>query len=707
MIRPSKTDRLLMLGLLTLLLATTFVFAGTATSRVPGGNAIIFSALFLMSASVLLFEPFFTRPTDVIAASVSILLLLVPSARMLESWGIWYWVMIAYELASLIAAVLALLLLTETQGPGSMRNRLSYWLKSISTNAAGSKVQYFLLFFFALVFWVEPKSNAFIALAAYAGFVAFADPQRLALRIPTELRSRVGEIGTIFGVQGHGTFLVRLHPAAERPPVTASDLLEFVYGMDEPRRVRRALVLERFFLDQAQWIRVLCHEELDAQTRDLPEREQYRADAVYRVPGKDTKALLGTLIGVVREGTEIGAMRFLQAGDGNAYEGDLVEVGIAGTRVLYQVVNARVNEEALESRNVTDLVIGEAVQLGQWDPTRGTFDRFGWVPLGRTPVRKVRSLERPSIDPNDIELGVVPGTNLPVMLNPFEAVSHHTAILGVTGAGKSVFSRNLVRQFLDRGIYVIVVDFTREWKSFMNDRGAESLVPLDHAVDLYQNIEVVAEQMARYRDKRDKPTLDAALDVLKEGFRTSIREFLEGDNNLTVLELPDVSNTEATLEYTQWFFRMLFRAAREHNCYGKQVCIVLEEAHTVVPEWNFIGIAEKSAQALVNNISQIALQGRKYGVGFVVVAQRTASVSKTVLTQCNTIVAFQCFDGTSIEFLSHYLPRPTADALPHLRFRHAVAVGKAVRSTVPLIFEVPEIIETVQGPQPEGAQTGT
>jgi DNA helicase HerA-like ATPase len=137
----------------------------------------------------------------------------------------------------------------------------------------------------------------------------------------------------------------------------------------------------------------------------------------------------------------------------------------------------------------------------------------------------------------------------------------------------------------------------------------------------------------------------------------------------------------------------LFRIAREHKNYGKNVCIVLEEAHTVIPEWNFIGVEEKKAQSLVNSIGQIALQGRKYHIGFIVIAQRTANVSKTVLTQCNSILAFQQFDKTSADFLTNYMGTEMVSTLPSLKFRQAIAVGKGFRSGVPMIFEVPEIIE--------------
>ena len=80
-----------------------------------------------------------------------------------------------------------------------------------------------------------------------------------------------------------------------------------------------------------------------------------------------------------------------------------------------------------------------------------------------------------------------------------------------------------------------------------------------------------------------------------------------------------------------------------------------------------------------------------------VIAQRTANVSKTILTQCNTIVSFQEFDKTSSEFLSNYFGSNMANTLPNLKFRQAIAAGKAFKSSVPIIFEVPEIIETKEG----------
>jgi hypothetical protein len=87
-------------------------------------------------------------------------------------------------------------------------------------------------------------------------------------------------------------------------------------------------------------------------------------------------------------------------------------------------------------------------------------------------------------------------------------------------------------------------------------------------------------------------------------------------------------------------------------------------------------------------MSQIALQGRKYGVGLLVIAQRTANVSKSVLTQCNTIICFQAFDETSFNFLGNYIGKDLVHALPNLKPYHAIVTGKAVKSSIPMIVDL-------------------
>jgi len=175
--------------------------------------------------------------------------------------------------------------------------------------------------------------------------------------------------------------------------------------------------------------------------------------------------------------------------------------------------------------------------------------------------------------------------------------------------------------------------------------------------------------------------------------KDDIDSYLAGtDKKIGVFELPALSNTTEVLKETQNFLEKVFNFAKtkyDQNSPVK-IALVLEEAHTITPETGFLGDMGDYGgnKALVNKMTQIALQGRKYGVGLLVIAQRTANVSKTVLTQCNTVICFQAFDETSFTFLGNYVGKDMVQALPNLKQYHAVIAGKAVRSNMPMIIDV-------------------
>lgn len=125
------------------------------------------------------------------------------------------------------------------------------------------------------------------------------------------------------------------------------------------------------------------------------------------------------------------------------------------------------------------------------------------------------------------------------------------------------------------------------------------------------------------------------------------------------------------------------------NAQCPRILIVVEEAHTVMPEPSTMGLGDFSSRGLVAKIAQIALQGRKYRVGLLVVAQRTATVSKSVLTQCNTVISFTCFDDTSLGFLKNIFGEAHTELIPNLPPLSAVIFGKGVRSERPIIVQIP------------------
>ena len=131
------------------------------------------------------------------------------------------------------------------------------------------------------------------------------------------------------------------------------------------------------------------------------------------------------------------------------------------------------------------------------------------------------------------------------------------------------------------------------------------------------------------------------------------------------------------------------KLAKEGTLEGGKVLVVVEEAHTVMPEASFLGLGDFDSKGTVAKITQIALQGRKYGVGLLILAQRTATVSKSVLTQCNTVISFSCIDDTSIGFLRNVFGSTVAEQLPNLPRLRAIAHGPWIHSDVPIAFDVP------------------
>ncbi len=82
------------------------------------------------------------------------------------------------------------------------------------------------------------------------------------------------------------------------------------------------------------------------------------------------------------------------------------------------------------------------------------------------------------------------------------------------------------------------------------------------------------------------------------------------------------------------------------------------------------------------------LQGRKYGLGCLLITQRTANVTKTILNQCNTIFAMRTFDDTGKDFLGNYIGSDYAAVLPSLQPRHAIVFGKASSCENPVLVRL-------------------
>lgn len=105
------------------------------------------------------------------------------------------------------------------------------------------------------------------------------------------------------------------------------------------------------------------------------------------------------------------------------------------------------------------------------------------------------------------------------------------------------------------------------------------------------------------------------------------------------------------------------------------VLLVCEEAHRYVPN-----SGEAQYEAAQEAIRRIAKEGRKYGVGLLLVSQRPSEVEATVLSQCNSWIVLRVTNDADREHVKAILPDSMAGLtkmLSGLRRQEAIFVGQA------------------------------
>ncbi len=390
------------------------------------------------------------------------------------------------------------------------------------------------------------------------------------------------------------------------------------------------------------------------------------------------------LVGFAVENSSIATLHFEVAANCELAEGDVVFARVAGREVYYQILDAETAEESFD-RNPRGTHIVTAAQLGCYDSAKG-FTKYHWLPEMNCPLFWAKNLKFPAavLTRDEFIVGMVPSTNIGVVASIPEIVEYHTAILGVTGTGKTELSLEIIREATSRGVKVFCVDFTGEYRARLDDLKPKFPTPSEVAIaDLEKKL--FEAETGEFGGKKEKRILEEALKTMRAGTKKQIDEFLRSDDFLAIFELAEIANTTATLRLTELYLSAIMNWARE-NRKARQIMIVLEEAHTIIPEVFGAGF-DYDTQWVVGRIGQIALQGRKYGVGLLVVTQRTALVSKTILSQCNTFFTHSLIDQTSLNFLQSVYSKQHADSIPNLRFLEFLAFGKALRVERPILLK--------------------
>ncbi|MDD2871570.1 MAG: ATP-binding protein [Candidatus Gracilibacteria bacterium] len=695
----------LLLFFATIFIVGNYFITGNFLPTTDTKDLWFYSGLFMILFSILFIEPYYTSPKNVITNTIPLLLVFLSIETTFEPKIIWN-ITFCILLLLLILSIIPLALNDENKSPEHGKNQVANFLKRIVVILGKGKIIYsatFLLFLYINI-TSTPSDDfkkifdaQFIFLMVLWGLILSINPKELNNTFSFKKKELdKNAIGEIFGIQSKKIFLVRLFE--DRKSIKKFDIVKFRYSMqDSDDLIMMGIVFDTYLLNQEKWAKVL---QLGEIKKDILNLEK---NVVHKILDKTEKFKIETdlkvkdFVGIIVNGSNIGKIKFEYSKKNNDLEeGNLIELkldfGNIEKRLFYQVINGYTEKEKLENKNEMGFIQGEAIQLGEWQNEKLSFQKFGWVPSINTPIFKANTdnISVQNFEYPNYKLGNIPNTSLPSVINLNEAVSHHMALLGVTGSGKSFLAREIIQELNNNDTKVICIDFNNEFVQELNPV-PETIISDTESKNIFTEIEKLNTELAKFENQQNQTIISECKVAIYNKFKIEIEAFLNAtDKKIKIFELPEISNNRNSLDYTRYFFDTLFKIVKDYykGENAKKISIVLEEAHTVIPEWNFAGASDKTSQSLVNNIGQIALQGRKYGIGFLVIAQRTANVSKTVLTQCNTVICFQAFDETSIGFLGNYIGKDLVQTLPNLKQYHAIVTGKAIKSNIPMIIDL-------------------
>ena len=158
-----------------------------------------------------------------------------------------------------------------------------------------------------------------------------------------------------------------------------------------------------------------------------------------------------------------------------------------------------------------------------------------------------------------------------------------------------------------------------------------------------------------------------------------LSEWIGNDSKLTILDLSGVPFEVLDITIgliTRFIYDSMFWG-RNETYTGKQRPLLLayEEAHT------YLGKNDKSNYSK-EAVEKVFKEGRKFGVGALVISQRPSELSETILAQIGTFIALRLTNSGDQSIVKSAAPDNLSslmDLLPSLRIGEAVIAGEAIK----------------------------
>ena len=150
----------------------------------------------------------------------------------------------------------------------------------------------------------------------------------------------------------------------------------------------------------------------------------------------------------------------------------------------------------------------------------------------------------------------------------------------------------------------------------------------------------------------------------------------QSESDIRIVDISGLPN-EVAGPLSAMLARLLFQYKLHQTAEERHrdpILLVCEEAHRYVPDK---GEAEyATAQSAIR---RIAKEGRKYGLGLMLVSQRPADIDSTVISQCGTWLVLRLTNAADQQHVSRFLPDGLSGmtkSLPALSQQEALFVGE-------------------------------
>lgn len=354
------------------------------------------------------------------------------------------------------------------------------------------------------------------------------------------------------------------------------------------------------------------------------------------------------------------------------------------------------------------------------------------------------------VNPNGAYLGIVPNQeNVHVIIDPNKLLSHHIAILGATGSGKSYTCGVLCEELLDLGIPIVVIDPHGEYESLSEkNRNIPEVEEMQRFGVSPRNYKVREFAPAFARKPWQKPltidvseldheTLgeligldsDAQFDLLYLSIK-ALRKRRQGKFSLPrLLDFIEIVGKKNSDSRTMVALKRRILVLSRLRIFGRgmnveelvqrgslsiidlsddveeklrrNLCAAIlnrmfeARKNNKIPP--FFVIIEESHRFCPQNedcaskstIRRLTREGRKFGVAVCLTSQRIIGLDKDSFSQCGTKITLRIDNKSDLDYIRPYLALSNSsefDMIPTLPEGIAIISGVCVRT--PIVFRV-------------------